>query len=71
MLTMLAELARARRYVECCQWRVTQPVKTRYCVKALRQVERQIAADFERLYDGPASGRSSPSIVGMSSETVG
>jgi hypothetical protein len=28
-------------------------VKTRYCVKALRQVERQIAAEFERLYDGP------------------
>ncbi len=53
MLTMLAELARARRYVERCQWRVPHPVKTRYCVKALRQVERQIAAEFERLYDGP------------------
>jgi hypothetical protein len=53
MLTMLAELARARHYVERCDWRVPHPVKTRYCVKALRQVERQIAAEFERLYDGP------------------
>jgi hypothetical protein len=50
---MLSELQRARAYAGRVAWRVPHPVRTRYCAKALRQIERQILAELEELYGVP------------------
>jgi hypothetical protein len=77
LLTMLAELARARGHVRTAEWRVPHPVKTHYCVKVLRQIERQCLAELEELFgasveiDPPTTGRPPTQAAAATEDTMG